>query len=104
MLCVFISVLFFFCFSFFLSVCLYLSVCRSFVSVLVAWVFLCWLMLYLIWVRSSCAVIFMALISVCFTVVVTISACVAMYFAVCYNTVGLGDGAIGHCMFGAWGF
>ena len=45
----------------------------------------------------------MALISVCFTVVVTISACFAMYFAVCYNTVGLGDGAIGHCMFGAWG-
>ena len=71
---------------------------------LVAWVFLCWLMLYLIWVRSSCAVIFMALISVCFTVVVTSSACVAMCFAVCYNTVGLGDGAIGHCMFGAWGF
>ena len=68
---------------------------------LVAWVFLCWLMLYLIWVRSSCAVIFMALISVCFTVVVTISACFAMYFAVCYNTVGLGDGAIGRCMFGA---
>ena len=30
---------------------------------LVDWVVLCWLMLYLIWVRSSCAVVFMALIS-----------------------------------------